>query len=141
GDQVIGTFNVESPQPGAFGEQDLQFAEIFSREVAAALHTLELLSAEKRSTASQSVEAVSREVALPVDEILAAATSVLDRWIGHEPEMEEKLRTVLDRARAIKASIQNVGQDLWPAGKATAAGPEVSARLKGRRILVADNDE
>src|SRR5262249_25237086 len=59
GDQVLGTFNVESPNPHAFGEQDLQFAEIFSREVAQALHTLELLSAEKRSTASQSVEAVS----------------------------------------------------------------------------------
>src|SRR5205823_3398709 len=58
GDQVIGTFNVESPQLNAFDEHDLQFAEIFSREVASALHTLELLSAEKRSTATQSVEAV-----------------------------------------------------------------------------------
>ena len=56
-DQVIGTFNVESPSPNAFGEEDLQFTEIFSRELAAAIHTLELLVAEKRSTASQSVEA------------------------------------------------------------------------------------
>ena len=70
-DEVIGTFNVESPQPNAFGEDDLQFAEIFSREIAATLHTLELLSAEKRSTATQSIELISREVALPVDEILA----------------------------------------------------------------------
>src|SRR5205807_2228629 len=63
-DTVIGTFNVESPHLGAFGEEDLQFAEIFSREIAAALHTLELLSAEKRCTTNQSVEAISREVAL-----------------------------------------------------------------------------
>src|SRR5919204_140023 len=89
-DQVIGTFNVESPHPNAFGEDDLQFAEIFSREIADALHTLELLSAEKRSTATQSIEAISREVALPVDEILAAATAVLDRYIGHEPDMAAK---------------------------------------------------
>src|SRR5207245_10320986 len=69
GDQVIGTLNVESPQANTFGEQDLQFAEIFSREIAIAIHTLELLSAEKRSTASRSIEAVNREVALPVDDI------------------------------------------------------------------------
>src|SRR5262249_31608014 len=70
-DQVVGTFNVESPKPNAFGPEDLQFAEIFSREIAAALHTLELLQAEIRSTATKSIEAISREVALPVDEILA----------------------------------------------------------------------
>src|SRR5262249_345395 len=48
-DAVVGTLNVESPRPNAFGEDDLRFAELFSYEVAAALHTLELLSAEQRS--------------------------------------------------------------------------------------------
>ena len=46
-DEVIGTFNVESPEPRAFTESDLQFLEIFCRDVAAALNTLELLAAEK----------------------------------------------------------------------------------------------
>ena len=46
-DQVIGTFNVESPEPGAFSESDLQFLEIFSRDTAHALNTLELLVAQK----------------------------------------------------------------------------------------------
>ena len=46
-DQVIGTFNVESPEPRAFTENDLMFLEIFTRDVAAALNTLELLVAEK----------------------------------------------------------------------------------------------
>ena len=36
-DAVIGTFNVESPKPNAFGAEDLQFAELFSREIAQAL--------------------------------------------------------------------------------------------------------
>lgn len=139
--KVIGTFNVESPKPDGFTEQDVQFTEIFCGELASALHTLELLRVEKRGTMMQISEAMAREVALPVDDILAAATSVLDRWIGHEPEMEEKLRTVLERARAIKQSIQNVGQDLYPQGRVTAAGPETPGRLRGRRILVADNDE
>src|SRR5205823_4424126 len=81
-EKVIGTFNVESPQPGAFGPLDLQFAEIFCRELASALHTLDLLLLEKRQAATQSIEAINREVGLPVDEILTAATSVLERWIG-----------------------------------------------------------
>jgi CheY-like chemotaxis protein/GAF domain-containing protein len=140
-DLVIGTFNVESPQLNAFGETDLQFAEIFSREIASALHTLELLLAEKRSTASQSIEAISREVALPVDEILTAATAVLDRYIGHEPEMAQKLRQILASARLIKQSIQKVGEDLAPAQSPSRPGEQCHPRLKGLRVLVADNDE
>lgn len=140
-DRVIGSFNVESPKPNAFGEDDLQFAEIFSREIAAAIHTLELLVAEKHTTASQSVEAVSREVALPVDDILAAATAVLDRYIGHEPEMADKLRKILAGARSIKQCIQKVGEDLAPAAKATQKPEDHHPRLKGMRVLVVDNDE
>ena len=39
--------NRESPQARAFSEADLQFLEIFSRDVAVALNTLELLVAQK----------------------------------------------------------------------------------------------
>lgn len=145
GETVIGTFNVESPKTGGFTELDVQFTEIFCREVATALHTLDLLSAEKRTTASQSIEAVNREVALPVDEILNAATSILERWIGHEPEMAEKLKKILTSARAIKQSIQKVGEDLCPATPPLAhfAAPaeQPPPGLKGLRVLVVDNDE
>jgi len=141
-DQVIGTFNVESPTLNGFGEQDLQFAEIFCREIASALHTLELLSAEKHSTATRSVEAISSEVALPVDDILTAATAVLDRYIGHDAEMAAKLRQILAGARAIKQSIQKVGEGLVPAGKAQPHSEDgTRPKLKGKRVLVADNDE
>jgi CheY-like chemotaxis protein len=140
GDQVIGTFNVESPKANAFGEEDLQFAEIFSREIASALHTLELLTAEKRTTATQSIEAISREVALPVDDILGAATSLLDRWIGHEPEIADKLRQILSSARLIKQVIQKVGKDLAPTPAQAPATPQ-HPRVRGMSILVADNDE
>jgi CheY-like chemotaxis protein len=140
-DTVIGTFNVESPQLGGFGPLDLQFAEIFCRELASALHTLDLLLLEKRQTASQSIEAINREVGLPVDEILAAATSVLERWIGHEPEMAEKLRKIIANARVIKQSIQKVGDDIAPAvAPLTFAGGTTPNRLN-LRVLVVDNDE
>jgi CheY-like chemotaxis protein len=141
-DQVIGTFNVESPTLHGFGEQDLQFAEIFCREIASALHTLELLSAEKHSTATRSVEAISREVALPVDDILTAATAVLDRYIGHDAEMGAKLRQILAGARAIKQSIQKVGEEMVPVSRAPARPEDgTRPRLKGKRVLIADNDE
>lgn len=140
-DRVIGTFNVESPTLDGFDEQDQQFVEIFCREIAQALHTLELLSAEKHSTATRSVETISREVALPVDDILTAATAILDRYIGHDPEMSAKLKQVIAGARAIKQTIQKVGEDLLPAK--TPAGCEDAVRplLKGKRVLVADNDD
>jgi CheY-like chemotaxis protein/PAS domain-containing protein len=140
-DELIGTFNVESPRLNAFGPTDVQFAEMFAREVASALHTLELLTVEKRSAATQSVEAISTEVALPVDEILAAATSVLDRYIGHEPDMADKLRKILVSARAIKQSIQKVGEHLAPAARPQPNKPPPPACLKSLRVLVADSDE
>jgi len=140
-DQVIGTFNVESQEPNHFTEDDLQFAEIFSYEIAAALHTLDLLSAEKSSTATQSIEAVNREVALPVDEILADAASVLERYIGHEPEIADKLRKILAAARSIKQSIQKVGEDLAPLRPPTTLQPRGPVMPKGLRVLVADDDE
>jgi CheY-like chemotaxis protein len=140
-DKVIGTFNVESPKLNAFGEEDLKFTEIFSREIAAALHTLQLLTAEKRSAASQSIEAISRAVALPVDEILTAANLVLYRYIGHDSEMGERLRQIVTNARAIKQAIQKIGDDLTGTQTASAPTEDAHPRLRGLRLLVADNDE
>ena len=57
-DRVVGTFNVESTELRAFSESDLQFLEIFGRDVAAALNTLELLVVEKVNTTAESVEAI-----------------------------------------------------------------------------------
>ena len=86
-DQILGTFNVESTRPGAFNENDLQFLELFSREVAVALNTLELLVAEKMTTATESTEMILREVANPVDEVLNDTAWILERYIGHDPNV------------------------------------------------------
>ncbi len=141
-EEVIGTFNVESPEPKAFGESDLQFLEIFSRDVGVALNQLELLVAEKATTAAESCVAIHSAVALPVDEILNDAVHVLQRYIGHEPEMVARMERVLRNARDIKQVIQAVGQRMTP----TQALPPVLAvedrtNLRGCRLLVADADE
>ncbi|MBI1831726.1 MAG: response regulator [Planctomycetes bacterium] len=139
-DQVIGTFNVESPKLHGFGPEDVQFAEIFCRELASALHTLDLLLVERKATAEQSIEAINHAVSIPVDEILTAATSLLDRWIGHDDEMAESLKTILSKARCIKENILKVGEDIAPQVKPLVAGGEAPCRIN-QRVLVVDNDE
>jgi len=139
-DEVLGTFNVESPEPRAFTESDLQFLEIFTRDVAAAPNTLELLVAEKASTAAASAEAIHSAVALPVDEILLDAVNVMEKYIGHEPEVVERLQRILQNARDIKQVIQKVGQKMTPA-QAHPQPPETQRpALVGRRVLLVDED-
>ena len=130
-DRVTGTLNVESPEPRAFSESDLQFLEIFARDVAMALNTLELLAAEKASTAAASVEAIHSAVALPVDDILNDAVNVMERYIGHQPDVVQRLQQILRNARDIKQVIQKVGQSMAPAE----AQPSVG-RVEPRPLLV-----
>ena len=54
-------------------------------------------------------------VALPVDDILNDAVNVMERYIGHEPEVVERLQSILRNARDIKELIQKVGQKMAPA--------------------------
>jgi CheY-like chemotaxis protein/PAS domain-containing protein len=141
-DRVTGTLNVESPEPRAFSESDLQFLEIFARDVAIALNTLELLAAEKANTAAASVAAIHSAVALPVDDILNDAVNVMERYIGHQPDVVERLQQILRNARDIKQVIQKVGQAMAPAeAQPSAARVEPRPLLVGRRVLVIDADE
>ncbi len=141
-DEVMGTFNVESPEPRAFSESDLQFLEIFSRDVAVALNTLDLLAAEQASTAMTSVEAIHSAVALPIDDILNEAVNIMERYIGHEPEVVGRLQRILRNARDIKQVIQKVGQKMAPSTALPQPWQtEVRPLLRGARVLVADDDE
>jgi CheY-like chemotaxis protein len=141
-DQILGTFNVESTRPGAFNENDLQFLELFSREVAVALNTLELLVAEKMTTATESTETILREVANPVDEVLNDTAWILERYIGHDPNVAQRLQRVLKHTRDIRSLIHKVGEAISPKGTHTPLPARaLRAKLRGKRVLVADNDE
>lgn len=140
-DQVIGTINVESPELAAFSKSDLQFLEIFARDISFALNTLELLVAQKADTAQQSCNAIHSAVAMPVDEILNDAINVMEDYIGHAPDMVDRIRRILKNARDIKQTIQQIGRRLTPL---EAVPPGISsaehAKLRGKRILVVDED-
>lgn len=134
-DEVVGTLNVESPRTNGFGPDDLQFTELFSKEIAVALHTLDLLTAQQNCTASQSIDAVNRQIAIPMDEILTAAARLLAGPGGADPESAEKLKKILDAARQVKDSVHLVGQEM------VGAEEQKDCPLYGKRILVLDTDE
>lgn len=140
-DSVIGTINVESNKVGAFNSADMQFLEIFSRDVAVALNTLELLVAQKNDAAFQSCEAIHRAVALPVDHILNDAVRVIEKNIGHDPEVVDRLKNILRNARDIRQVIQKIGRSMAPA-EALPAGctAQLQEKLLGKRILVVDHE-
>jgi two-component system, sensor histidine kinase SagS len=141
GEEVIGTLNFESPRANAFSEQDLQFTETFAREIALALHTLQLLQAEKTSTATASVEAVSREVALPADEILNAATRLLFHTPAKDADKTEQLHRIIANVRSIKSAIRTVGESVAPPRVINAREAAYAEKLNGQRVLVVDADE
>ncbi|MCA9128439.1 MAG: GAF domain-containing protein [Planctomycetales bacterium] len=140
-DLVIGTINVESNKVRAFTSADLQFLEIFSRDVAVALNTLELLVAQRNNTAQKSCEAIHSAVALPVDKILNDAVNVIEKYIGREPEVVDRLQRILRNARDIRRVIQDIGQSFAPT-EALPAGctAQLLDKLRDRRILVVDEE-
>jgi len=142
-DQVIGTLNVESPIPRAFTELDQLLIEVFARDVAVAINMLDLLTAEKVGSAAASIEAIHSEVALPIDQILADATSLFERYIGLEitPELKEKFERILKNARHIKSVIHHVGATLPPSQAHPTPPGQSRPLLNRKRVLVVDDDD
>ena len=142
-DEVLGTFNVESPGAQCFDEQDLEFLKEFGAVVAMALNQLQLLMAEKYTTATANSQRLRREVARPTDDILYDATSILEKYIGHDPDVCDKLHRILDNTRSIRGNIDKVSEGLdSDATYGQIDTPhEQRPALRGKRILVADEDD
>ena len=106
------------------------------------MNTLELLVAQKANTAQQSCDAIHSAVAMPVDVILNDAVNVMEEYIGHSPEVTERIRRILQNARDIKQTIQQIGQRMTPL-EAVPAGVEMAQHesLRGKRVLVVDADD
>jgi CheY-like chemotaxis protein len=135
-DEVVGTLNVESPRLSGFGPDDLQFTELFSKEIATALHTLDLLTAQQSCTAAQSVDLINREISIPVDDILASSAVLLGQFEETDPTVADQLRRILAGARLVKESLRKVERDLQGEQPGRRSTP-----LAGRRILVLDAEE
>ena len=143
-EEVLGTINVESPGAQVFDQKDLEFLEVFGCVVAMSVNQLQLLVAEQVTTATASSDRLRREVALPTDDILSSATAILEKYIGHDPDVCEKLQTIVGHTRDIRRKIGRVSEEASTAdvGFTGSSRPrDERPALNGKCILVVDSDE
>lgn len=138
-EEVMGTFNVESSKVGAFSQHDQQYLELFCREVAVALNTLNLLKVEKATAALEGTRELLCEVANPVDSVLNDAVFLLRRLQGTDEEAAGKLRQILSQTRLIREKIQEMGKKI--SASCGYAEEFRHPKLVAKRILVIDPDE
>ncbi|MCC6678340.1 MAG: response regulator [Phycisphaerales bacterium] len=140
-DKIIGIFDIESQQPGAFRDSDRQFAEIFARYIAMAMHILDLLVVE-RSTTNQSVSGrVEGELSEPLQDIINEVDH-LRHMADHDPQTAAHIERIRSDVEAIRRRVRDVA-----AGPTTLLGVDRALAdrtrdpaLEGRRILVADDE-
>ncbi|MBL4883415.1 MAG: response regulator, partial [Planctomycetaceae bacterium] len=74
--------------------------------------------------------------------ILNDAAWILERYIGHEPNVADRLQKILKHTRDIKQRIQHAGESIAPEGSHPILSPkDEHPKLKNKRILVVDSDE
>jgi len=140
-DRVIGAMNIESREPGAFSEEDRQFAEIFANYVALALNILNLLVTARHTAHTQLTGSICAELTGPMNDIITELSEMMEEYIGHD-DLRRRLSLVVDQAALVRRSIQQLGRSPG-AGVIPASTPPASAEplLAGKRILVADDEE
>lgn len=139
--KVIGVMSIESEKANAFTEEDRATFLEFGQEISSALHTLWLLSSERAGLATQSVELVSRELALPIDDILNHASALRDR-MRQDPVALTSLDSILQSARQIKASIKQAATTLKGEDPLLMmSAPPPGIKPFDLRILVVETDE
>jgi CheY-like chemotaxis protein/putative methionine-R-sulfoxide reductase with GAF domain len=142
-DKIVGVFNVESKQPNAFSEDDRQFAEIFARHIAMALHILNLLVSERYCTTGQLASDVGAEISGPLNDIVTEVQNLVEDYIGHD-ELRARLNRVSDDAAKIRDALRRVTtpqRGLVDRRRSTNAGGGGDPLLQGRRILVVDDED
>lgn len=139
-DEVLGTFNVESFKPGAFSQTDLQFLELFCREVAVALNTLDLLMAEKATTVEESTKRMLCEVADPVDDILNDTSWIYEKYGESDPAVHDRLKRILKYTQDIRELIRQVGSSIYSESGSAIVRKQTHPALSGKRVLVMDKE-
>jgi CheY-like chemotaxis protein len=140
-DKVIGIFNVESQQVGAFSEDDRQFAEIFARYLAMALHMLNLLVVE-RSTVNETVsDRVEGELNEPLSDILREA-DFFRELADRDPEAARHIERIRADVESIHRRVKNVasGPQTLLGIEGAMAERKIDPALAGKRVLVADDE-
>ena len=140
-DKVIGVFNAESKEIGAFSEDDRQFAEIFARYIALALHILDLLVVERYTTGETVSGVVAGELNEPLDDLVHEAEWLQNLGVN-DPEAAAHAAQILRDVDSIRDRMKLVAR-----GPRSILGAEQALRsaepdpaIENRRILVADDE-
>jgi CheY-like chemotaxis protein len=139
-DHVLGVFNIESDRVAGFTEEDRQFAEIFGRYVAIALHFLDVLVVERHTATGRLADNVTAEIAGPLGNILADASTLMEDYIGHD-DLRHRLQAISDNVVKIKESIKQVVQPADGILGSKPKGPQSDPVLQDKKILVVDDEE
>ncbi len=141
-DRVIGVMNIESPEPAAFTDLDRQFAEIFARYIAMALHMLDLLVVERCTTNKMLSGRVEGELRECLEDILSETDWLTGIKTG-DPELAEhvdRIKTDVERIRKRVRDVADGPQTLLGVERAMEQS-ERDPLLSGKRVLVADDTQ
>jgi CheY-like chemotaxis protein/GAF domain-containing protein len=139
-DRVIGVFNVEAREEDAFTDADRQFAEIFGRYIAMAMHILDLLVVERYMTNEQITQNVLSELDDPLEDVGLRAAA-LEAAATDEATRSELARIVAgaERVRRRLRAATAGPKSIIGAEKEIEAGKR-DPLLEGKRVLLADNE-
>ena len=134
-DQIIGVFNAESYQQGAFDDADRRLVEIFGRYIASAMHTLDLLVIERYTTNEQISNIIAEELEDPIAELAEIAKTVQQSDATTGEHLQQTIKNIQDRITACTSGPQTI----IDADRANFVKPDPA--MKDKRILVADDEE
>ncbi len=139
-DRVIGVMNIESREAAAFTDLDRQFAEIFARYIAMALHMLDLLVVERCATNKMLSGRVEGELRDCLEDILSETDWLTGIKTG-DPELAshvERIKADVERIRKRVRDVADGPQTLLGVERAMASSVR-DPLLEGKRVLVADD--
>ncbi|MEE2818994.1 MAG: response regulator [Planctomycetota bacterium] len=134
-DKIIGVFNAESYQQGAFDDSDRRLVEIFGRYIASAMHTLDLLVIERYTTNEQISNIIAEELEDPIAELAELAKAVQQSDASTGGQLQRTIKDIQDRIAACTSGPQTI----IDADRANFVEPDPA--MKNKRILVADDEE
>lgn len=138
-DHVVGVFNIESEQIGAFSEDDRQFAEIFGRYVALAMNILDLLVVERYQATGQVADNVAAEISGPLKDIFSEASALMAEYIGRD-DLCAKLQSICNSVGSIREVVKQVGQGANGLLDGRRTKPAKDPVLCDKTVLVVDDE-
>lgn len=139
-EKIIGVLDIESMDVDAFDDQDVQYVLLFSKYVAMALQTLDMLVVGQSSTGATISGRFEGEISAPLEDILREA-EVLGLTVK-DPETAAHLARIRDDVESIRSRMRDVAS-----GPNTLLGVDevkcdkTDEILNTKRALVADDNE